>query len=116
MLEEYMEFSRNLTEKEEKLLTSLIEKSKLSIPKNWRKNLLVSPMDDGGMGSLYLYYKDKNNEKRTFGYQISDMLFTDVDGVAVLASLNVDQNGNLYELDLWKTDNSKLIDIPDSIE
>ncbi len=48
-----------------------------------------------------------------FGKQISDFQFTDVDGVEVIASLNVDSDGNLLELDIWKTDFGKLIKLPD---
>jgi len=42
--------------------------------------------------------------------------FTDNDGVRVIASLNMDSNGNLFEMDIWKTDFSSLINIPDKID
>ncbi len=51
-------------------------------------------------------------EDRKFGRRASECQFTDEDGVEVLASLNLDQDGNLYELDIWKTDFGKLIRIP----
>jgi hypothetical protein len=31
-------------------------------------------------------------------------MFKDIDGTPVSAALNVDQQGNLYELDIWKVD------------
>lgn len=39
--------------------------------------------------------------------------FTDIDGVEVIASLNVDVDGVLFELDIWKTNFEKLVKIPD---
>ncbi|WP_420885213.1 DUF6984 family protein, partial [Candidatus Symbiothrix dinenymphae] len=36
----------------------------------------------------------------------------DEDGVDVIASLNIDDTGDLYELDIWKTDFSPLIKLP----
>lgn len=48
-----------------------------------------------------------------FGGQVAEYQFTDADGVEVLASLNVDQDGRPFELDMWKTDFSPLIRIPD---
>lgn len=74
---------------------------------------MVRPMNDGMMGSLYLFPQGKIIAGRKFGKQISDFQFTDVDGVEVIASLNVDSDGNLFELDIWKTDFGKLIKLPD---
>ena len=70
-------------------------------------------MDDGEMGSLYLFPKGEITEGRVFGEQVSDFQFTDLDGIEVIASLNIDENGELFELDIWKTDFSKLIKFPD---
>ena len=44
-----------------------------------------------------------------------DLPVTLADGVPVLASLNVDQNGRFLELDLWKTDFTPVIRIPDDL-
>lgn len=70
-------------------------------------------MNDGGMGSLYLFPNGVIIEKRSFGKCVSTCQFTDKDGVEVIASLNVDKNGELFELDIWKTDYSPLISIPE---
>lgn len=70
-------------------------------------------MDDGEMGSLLLFPEGILNEKRKFGEQVSDFQFKDEDGIDVIASLNLDDNGKLLELDVWKTDFSKLIKLPD---
>ncbi len=70
-------------------------------------------MDDGDMGSLLLIHKDEVSESRVFGEQVSELQFVDLDGVDVIASLNIDKEGDLYELDIWKTDFSKLQKLPD---
>jgi hypothetical protein len=103
--------NRRPTIQEERLIKFLIKKSFVTIPENWEKGLMVRPMNDGMMGSLYLFPQGKIVEGRKFGKQISDFQFTDIDGVEVIASLNVDSDGNLFELDIWKTDFGKLIRI-----
>lgn len=65
------------------------------------------------MGSLRLLPNGQMNEDAVFGEQVSDFQFFDMDGVDVIASLNIDNLGNLFELDIWKTDFSKLIKLPD---
>lgn len=108
-----MELSRKPTIQEERLLELLVKKSSIAIPENWKDGLLVRPMDDGEMGSLYLFPQGNVIEGRVLGEQISDFQFTDLDGVEVIASLNVDSNGNLFELDIWKIDFGKLLEFPD---
>lgn len=108
-----MELTRKVTQQEERLLQILIKKSSVVISENWKEGLLVKPMNDGGMGSLYLFPKGKIIKDRILGKQVSDFQFKDLDGVEVIASLNLDNNGNLFELDIWKTDFSNLIKFPD---
>lgn len=108
-----MELNRKPTIQEERLLKLLVQKSSITIPENWKDGLLVRPMNDGEMGSLYLFPQGKMIEGRRLGKQISDFQFTDLDGVEVIASLNVDNKGNLFELDIWKTDFEKLLKFPD---
>lgn len=50
-----MKFYRIPTKREEQLIESLIRQSSLEMPENWKERLLVCPMEDGGMGSLYLF-------------------------------------------------------------
>lgn len=104
-----MEFNRKPTPSEERLLNLLIKKASVMFPANWKEGLLVRPMNDGGMGSLYLFPKGEVSIDRRFGKQVSEFQFKDQDGIEVIASLNVDNNGKLFELDIWKTDFSKLI-------
>jgi hypothetical protein len=104
---------RRPTKQEARLIEVLIIKSDIDFPMGWKDKLLVSQMDDGGMGSLYLFSEGLIKEKRSLGKQISELQFADIDGVEVLASLNLDESGDLFELDIWKTDYSKLLNLPD---
>lgn len=101
------------TKQEEQLIDLLVLKSSLEISEDWKDGLLVCPMDDGGMGSLYLFPQGKIIKNRRFGRQVSEFQFTDIDGIEVIASLNVDADGNLFELDIWKSNFGKLIKFPD---
>lgn len=102
---------RHITKQEESLLEELISKANINISFNWKKELLVSDLIDGGMGSLSLYPPRITDKKREFGSQVSDCQFKDTDGVIVIASLYLDKEGNMYELDIWKTDFSPLKNI-----
>ena len=104
---------RKLNNLEIILLKKLLSKSNLILSYNLDNDLLVSDMQDGGMGSLLLYPPDvKENKPRVFGCQISECTFKDKDNVDVIVSLNLDEEGNLYELDIWKTDYNPIIQLP----
>ena len=104
---------RKPTLKEMKLIKLLINISGLTFP-DWEKNLIVCEMNDDKMGSLLLMTDiQTNNSLRIFGKQISDYQYVDSDGVDVIVSLNIDNNNQLYELDIWKTDFSPLNKFPD---
>jgi len=99
---------RNLKEKEEKLIQKL-----LSIASEYSFNIedqLVEEMNDGEMGSLYFVYKNAPKEQRTMGKEIGRIEFKDSDDVVVSATLNIDSENRLFELDIWKTDFSPLKD------
>lgn len=113
ILEEFMELNRNPSLKELRLIRHLVQLSKVSIPMGWEEELQVSSMSDGGMGSLKLFPKNAEFGNRKFGKQVSEVIFKDIDGVDVIATLYLDENMNLYELDMWKTDFSSLHEIPD---
>lgn len=103
--------NRKPTNDELRLIKFLIAESSIKLPNNWELQLTVKPMNDQGMGSLFLFLS--NNNERKFGEQISECSFIDNDGVKVIASLNVDQYGELFELDIWKVDYTPLIKLPD---
>lgn len=108
-----MELNRKIHPQEEKLLIFLISKSSVKIPSNWKENFLVRSMQDGKMGGLYLFPNGTLNEKRMLGRTVSEYQFKDKDGIDVIASLNLDEKGDLFELDIWKTDFSPLISFPE---
>lgn len=103
MSDEFMK-NRKPTKDELKLIKFLICLSSIKIPIGWEEHLTVETMSDGGMGSLKLDMGTNPAETRIFGKQISECHFVDIDGINVMAALNVDNNGNLFELDMWKVD------------
>ncbi|MGM9508117.1 DUF6984 family protein [Larkinella sp. GY13] len=111
-----MESNRKPSVQEERLLELLVKNAIIDFPLNWKNNLLVRSMEDGKMGSLYLYPNGVYNENRKFDKQVSEYQFKDEDNVEVIASLYVDDNGNLLELDIWKKDFNPLINIPYKLE
>ena len=107
---------RKPTEKELKLLELLIGRAgDFNLPQDWKDNLLVQTMEDGGMGSLLLFPYGTVKEGRLFGEQVSRFQFRDADGIDVIVSLFVDKGGQLFEIDSWKTNFSPLISVPDNI-
>ena len=68
-------------------------------------SLLVQPLLDGGMGSLQFQC---NCSCPQLGRTIAEYRFQALDGVEVIATLSLDQQGHLFELDMWKTDFSLL--------
>lgn len=59
---------------------------------------MVEDMLDGGMGSLSF----SSDEMRSLGAAVAEADYIDADGVPVSIVVNVDQNGRLFELDIWK--------------
>jgi hypothetical protein len=105
--------NRKLTPQEENLLELLVQKSNSDFT-DWKNEISVAEMNDGEMGSLKLFPKGISDSNRIFGKQVSEVAFHDSDGVMVIASLNIDSAGELFELDIWKTNFGKLIKFPDS--
>jgi hypothetical protein len=95
---------RELTQAERELVTFLLAS------KNDTRAVigLVHAMDDGGMGSL-LFAGPKG---RLYGGTLAEAEFHDDDGTPVIAAINLDKDGELFELDVWKVDFSPLIRIP----
>jgi hypothetical protein len=75
------------------------------------KGALVQEMNDGGMGSLQFV----DPEGRRFGSRPVEAAFHDTDGTFVSVAVMLDQFGALWQLDIWKVDNSSLIRIPPPI-
>lgn len=96
------------------LIKLLVSKSSVVFPPDWEEGLMVRPMLDGGMGSLTLLPKNIIDKGRKLGMYVCEYQFSDADGVVVFASLNIDKEGELFELDMWKTDFNPLIRFPES--
>lgn len=85
-----------------------------ALPADWSETILVNNMDDGGTGSLTIQYADgKTYEQRRFGRELSEYTFKDKDRLLVTVTLNLDEDDNLYELDIWKVDFSSVIAYPE---
>jgi hypothetical protein len=80
---------------ERPLIEALFEVAGVPVP----ADLLVHPMDDGGMGTLAF-----SPLGRKLGVTVSECQFADTDGVLVCAALNLDDEGRPLELDIWKVD------------
>ena len=95
---------RKLTSQEKKIIIKLLQtnKSKLEEFTQQINNYLVEPMNDGGMRSIRFIRNSK--EKRMLGEVIAEEEFIDEDQIPVLISLNLDSEGEFFELDIWKVD------------
>ena len=71
--------------------------------------LKVLDMNDGGMGSIKLI---DDGSKRKCGRMVSDCQFIDEDNYPVIVSLFLDENDQLFELDIWKVNLSPTIKFP----
>lgn len=99
-------------DQEYKLIKELIFLSEKDYLNSQLDNLKVIKLEDGKMGSLSLKPKGIKNKGNKQIEICSEKIFKDVDDVTVIASLYIDEKGNLYELDLWKVDYSPLISLP----
>jgi hypothetical protein len=68
--------------------------------------VVVEDMSDGGMGSLR--FRAADNRRRRFGRKIAEAEFADEDGTFVSAVMNLDEYGEVFELDIWRVDFSPL--------
>ncbi|OON69428.1 DUF6984 family protein [Hymenobacter sp. CRA2] len=69
----------------------------------------VTEITPDGVGSLRFV---NPMPERRLGESIATTQFLDEDGVPVLVALYLDREGELYELDCWKTDDSPVRRIP----
>jgi len=87
---------RQLLDHERPIVEYLFDQAKLQLN---IEELYVTPMLDGGMGSLAL---GANYESRSLGRELAECHFIDADDVPVSVTLNADSNGDPYEVDVWK--------------
>ena len=89
---------RALLEHERPLAEFLFELACISVDLDAMR---VQSMDDGGMGSLRIA---PFHAGRRFGSCPAQCHFYDVNGVPITASLNLDQTGAPFEMDVWRVD------------
>jgi hypothetical protein len=106
--------SRKLSREENALLIALL-RGKDQDPHlvESLKDLAVREMNDGGMGSLLLLPEGLEDTARSFGKQLVLGEFIDSDGVPVSVTVNLDKEGRLYELDVWKVNFEPIKTWPD---
>ena len=73
-------------------------------------NMIVEEMNDGGMGSLR--FINENGLERRFGKQISEVTLLDEDNIPVSFAIFLDNRGDIFEMNVFKADLSKLIKVP----
>ena len=90
---------RSLRVEEETLIRSMLRSHKDSAALMLQVDVaMVDEMLDGGMGSL----RFSSDKTRSLGAAVAEADYVDTDGVPVSIVVNVDQNGQLFELDIWK--------------
>jgi hypothetical protein len=100
---------RPLRAEEKALLAALLGSSLDAIDERLKFDV-VEDMSDGGMGSIRFLHE--SGEPRSFGKAIAEAECDDADGVTVSIVVNVDDRGDLYEIDFWKVDFSPMRDYP----
>ena len=89
-----MKFYRIPTKQEEQLIELLVHKSSLEMSEDWKNDLLVCPMDDGEMGSLYLFPQGKINERgteKTESSMVTNISLPPIKSIKPWGSWNTDQ-------------------------
>ncbi len=76
----------------------------LNLCKNFKvinlEKILVKDLLDGGMGSILFLSENKTKVNRKMYKCIAEKEFLDSDGVTISVTLNIDDDGLLYELDI----------------
>ncbi|MGO4727754.1 MULTISPECIES: DUF6984 family protein [unclassified Inquilinus] len=102
---------RSLHEWERQVLSALIEASSLDAALRSPEvldTLRVRDMLDGGMGSIRFVAPQGETKRKLGAAGVAELAYVDVDGVLVSFALNLDQQGDLFEVDAWKVDSSPL--------
>ena len=72
--------------------------------------LMVEEMNDGGMGSLS--FLSHSGEEKKFGGQIAQVTLLDFDEIPVSIAIYIDEEDQIFELDVFKADYSPLKQFP----
>ena len=74
------------------------------------KDLIVEEMTDGGIGSLRVVISGE--DKRVYSRELAKVDLFDIDQIPIFISINLDADGNFFELDVFKGDFSPLKKFP----
>ena len=100
--------ARQLKPEEYTLLKFMLDQSVHPDLANELESAIVTDMADGGMGSLRFV----GNRSNKMGKVLCEAETVDSDNVPLEISINLDKDGRLFELDIWKVDFSSLQTYP----
>jgi hypothetical protein len=100
--------SRRLRQEELDLLGAILKES--DIGTSLSTDVQVRDLNDGGMGSIEFLCESINAPRQA--KCIAEADYMDSDGIPVSIAINVDQNGKLFEIDIWKVDFGRLRTYP----
>ena len=101
-----MNQTRKIRQNEKDLIIFLLEKLNLNVA-DYPINEEVFEYEGGKMGSISL-----NNNPDAYAGDLIQVEYIDTDNVPVMITLTHDKEGQLLDLDFWKTDFSKLLKYP----
>ena len=101
-----MNQTRKIRQSERDLIVFLLEKLNLNIA-DYPINEDVFEYEGGKMGSISL-----NNNPDSYAGDLIQVEYIDTDNTPVMITLTHDTEGQLLDLDFWKTDFSKLLKYP----
>jgi hypothetical protein len=105
---------RPLRQEETEVLAALLGMVLSSAKPPHEGELFAVDLPDGGMGSIRL--TNKSDRPRKMGSELVTAHYIDKDQIPVVISINLDQEGRLFEMDFWKVDFSSLKRYPTSAE
>lgn len=105
-----MSQTRKIRENEKELIVFLLEKLNLNVA-DYPINEDVFEYEGGKMGSISL-----NNNPDAYAGDLIQVEYIDTDNMPVMITLTHDTEGQLLDLDFWKTDFSKLLNYPTASE
>lgn len=101
-----MNQTRKIRENEKAIIFFLLEKLDLNVL-DYPINEDVFEYEGGKMGSISL-----NNNPDSYAGDLIQVEYIDTDNTTIMITLTHDAEGQLLDLDFWKTDFSKLLKYP----
>ncbi len=101
---------RYIREEEREVILKMLGMVPVDVRPTFKLQATVEDMDDGGMGSIR--FPDESCLSRKMGRELVTCEYIDEDQIPVLMSINLDEAGQLFELDIWKVSYKPLIRYP----